>query len=89
MSMLKKAILSSLGRDVEFIKGYQYPGSVHYCTVPGEKFAEAAKVMKDAYALLAAEWATDETLFGRGYGIFACYRWGSEYLIVKTLGPCC
>ena len=84
MSMLKKAILSSLGRDVEFIKGYQYPGSVHYCTVPWEKFAEAAKVMKDAYALLAAEWATDETLFGRGYGIFACYRWGSEYLIVKT-----
>ena len=85
MSMLKKAILSSLARDVEFIKGYQYPGSVHYCTVPGEKFAEAAKVMKDSYALLAAEWATDETLLGRGYGIFACYRWGSEYLIVKTL----
>ena len=87
MSMLKNAMLSSLGRDVEFVEGYQHPGSVHYCAVPGEKFAEAAQVMKDAYALLAAEWATDETLFGRGYGIFACYRWGSEYLIVKTVAP--
>jgi hypothetical protein len=76
MSILKKAMLSSLGQDVQFIEDYQYPVSMHYCTMPGEKFAEAAKVMKKAYALLAAEWATDETLFGRGYGIFACYRWG-------------
>ncbi len=43
--------------------------------------------MKMAYALLAAEWATDETPFGRGFGIYACYRWGSEYLIVKTEAP--
>ena len=87
MSILKKAILSSLGQDVQFIEEYQYPASVHYCAVPVEKFAQAAKALKDEYALLAAEWATDETQFGRGYGIFACYRWGSEYLIVKIEVP--
>jgi Ni,Fe-hydrogenase III component G len=87
MSMLKKAIQSSLGDHVRFIEGYQFPGSVYYCEVPTEKFAEAAKAMKDEYVLLAAEWATDETLLGRGYGIFACYRWGSEYLIVKSGVP--
>ena len=87
MSMLKKAMLLSLGQDVQFAEGYQQPVSVHYCSVPREKFTEAAKAMKKAYALLAAEWATDETLFGRGFGIFACYRWGSEYLIVKTGVP--
>lgn len=87
MSMLKKAMLLSLDQEVQFAEGYQHPASVHYCTVPREKFTEAAMVMKKAYALLAAEWAADETLFGRGYGIFACYRWGSEYLIVKTGVP--
>jgi Ni,Fe-hydrogenase III large subunit/Ni,Fe-hydrogenase III component G len=87
MNMLKRAIVASLGDHARFIEGYQSPGSVYYCEVPTEKFAEAAKAMKDEYALLAAEWATDETLFGRGYGIFACYRWGSEYLIVKSGVP--
>jgi Ni,Fe-hydrogenase III large subunit/Ni,Fe-hydrogenase III component G len=87
MSMLKKVIQSSLGDHVRFIEGYQSPGSVYYCEVPSEKFAEAAKAMKDEYVLLAAEWATDETLLGKGYGIFACYRWGSEYLIVKSGVP--
>ena len=41
-------------------------------------------LLKKAYALLAAEWATDETPYVRGYGIYACYRYGSEYLIVKS-----
>jgi Ni,Fe-hydrogenase III large subunit/Ni,Fe-hydrogenase III component G len=87
MSILKDAITASLGQDVRFIEDYLYPSPVVYCLVPREKFVEAAKAMKKAYALLAAEWATDETPFGRGYGIFACYRWGSEYLIVKTEAP--
>jgi Ni,Fe-hydrogenase III large subunit/Ni,Fe-hydrogenase III component G len=55
--------------------------------VPRERFAEAAKALKKAYALLAAEWAADETPFGRGFGIFACYRRESEYLILKTSAP--
>lgn len=84
MSLLKDAIISALGEDVKFRENYQYPASVVFCTVPKAKFAEAAKTMKKAYALLAAEWATEETPW---FGIFACYRWGSEYLIVKTVTP--
>ena len=86
MNMLKDALVSALGQDLRF-DGGQYPASVLSCTVPGEKFLDAARAMKKAYALLAAEWATDETPFGRGFGIFACYRWGAEYLIVKTEVP--
>lgn len=82
MSLLKDAIIATLGEDARFREDYQYPASVAFCTVPKERFAEAAKAMKKAYAFLTAEWATEETPW---LGIFACYRWGSEYLIVKTL----
>ena len=82
MSLLKDAIIATLGEDAGFMEDYQYPASVAFCTVPKERFAEAAKAMKKAYAFLTAEWAAEETPW---LGIFACYRWGSEYLIVKTL----
>jgi len=84
--MLKEALISVFGSEARFDES-QHPASVTACIVPRDKFAEAAKVMKKSYALLAAEWATDETAFGRGHGIFACYRWGGEYLIVKTEVP--
>jgi Ni,Fe-hydrogenase III large subunit/Ni,Fe-hydrogenase III component G len=86
MSILKGAITSVFGEDVQLDSG-QHPSSVTACTLPRNRFAEAARVMKKAYALLAAEWATDETAFGRGFGVFACYRWGTEYLIVKAEVP--
>ena len=87
MSILKDAISAQLGGEVQFIEGYQHPARTVYCSVPREKFVDAAKAMKKAYALLVAEWAADETPLGRGYAIFACYRWGHEYLIVKTEAP--
>ena len=86
MSILKDAIIAAFGDEACF-DGSQHPASVVSCVVGRDRFAEAAKVMKKAYALLAAEWATDETAFGRGFCVFACYRWGSEYLIVKTELP--
>jgi len=86
VSTLRDVITSLLGTKARQDQG-QYPLSVPSYIVPREKFAEAAKAMKMAYALLVAEWASDETLFGRGFGIYACYRWGSEYLIVKTETP--
>lgn len=86
MSMLTDALTAALGTDVRFDK-IQYPSSVICCTVPVEKFGEAARALKKSYALLAAEWATDETPLGRGFGIFACYRWGKEYLIVRSDMP--
>lgn len=86
MSILQNALLSGLEADIRFTAN-QYPSTVISCVVPREKFVEAARLLKKAYALLAAEWATDETPFGRGFGIYACFRWGSEYLIVKTETP--
>lgn len=86
MSKLKEIIQSAFGPDAK-PDGSQLPSNVPAFILPRERFAEAAKALKKEYALLAAEWATDETAFGRGFGIFACYRRESEYLIVKTLVP--
>src|SRR3972149_3619829 len=62
----------------------QYPATVPLYQFPRERFTEAAKAMKTSGARLVAEWAADETPFGRGFGIYACYAKDSEYLIVKT-----
>jgi Ni,Fe-hydrogenase III large subunit/Ni,Fe-hydrogenase III component G len=86
VSTLRDVITSLLGTKAIQDQS-QYPPSVPSFVVPREKFADAAKAMKNGYALLAAEWATDETPFGRGFGIYACYRWGTEYLIVRTEVP--
>ena len=88
MSVLKTTVTGALGEDARFRPG-NYPESVPLCIVPRSRFVEAARVLKKAYALLAAEWATDESGFGiaRGFGVYACYRYGSEYLIVKTEVP--
>ena len=86
MNTLVKALSSVLGKDLQ-PDGRQYPSGVTCCTVPRERFAEAAETMKKAYALLAAEWSSDETPFGRGFSVFACYRWGMEYLIVRSELP--
>ncbi len=63
------------------------PSTVMCLTVPRARFAEVAKALKREYALLAAEWASDETRFGRGFGIYACYRREQEYLVIKTEVP--
>lgn len=81
MSILKDAITSALGAEVKFVDGYQNPSSVMFCEVSKEKFADAAKAMKKSYAFLAAEWAAEESGV---FGIYACYRWRDEYLIIKT-----
>jgi Ni,Fe-hydrogenase III large subunit/Ni,Fe-hydrogenase III component G len=86
MSKLKDTLLSTFGPDAKPTEG-QFPLSVTAIIIPRQRFAEAAKVLRKEYALLAAEWATDETVFGRGFGIYACYRKESEYFIVKTLVP--
>ncbi len=86
MSTLRDALFSAFG-DVLQTDPAQHPASVTTCIVPRDRFGEAAKVMKKAYALLAAEWAVDETVFGDGYAVCACYRWGREYLIVKAGVP--
>jgi Ni,Fe-hydrogenase III large subunit/Ni,Fe-hydrogenase III component G len=86
MSRLKEIILAKFGQEAKPLEGLR-PSTVAFLEVPRNRFAEAAKALKKEYALLAAEWAADETPFGRGFGIYACFRRESEYLIVKTLAP--
>jgi Ni,Fe-hydrogenase III large subunit/Ni,Fe-hydrogenase III component G len=86
MGNLKETIRTTFDADAKEDEG-QHPSAVASLIVPRDRFAEAAKALKKEYALLAAEWATDETPFGRGFGIYACYRHESEYLIVKTFVP--
>jgi len=65
----------------------QYPSDIHAHLVDREAFRDVAKAMKANGARLVAQWATDETLFARGFGIYACYGEGREYLIIKAYMP--
>jgi Ni,Fe-hydrogenase III large subunit/Ni,Fe-hydrogenase III component G len=86
MIRLKNLIINLFGSEVREDDTLA-PSTVMSVVLPRHRFTEAAKALKREYALLAAEWAADETLFGRGYGIYACYRREQEYLIVKTEAP--
>lgn len=83
MSVLKDTITSALGNAAVQEVGTAHP-TFH---VPREQFIKAARAMKTADARLVVEWATDETPFGRGFGIFACFAKGAEYLTLKTEAP--
>jgi Ni,Fe-hydrogenase III large subunit/Ni,Fe-hydrogenase III component G len=61
-----------------------FPDQIPMFCVPREKFNEAARSMRYVDARLVAEWASDETLLGRGFGIYACYNLGMDFLIVKS-----
>ncbi|CAG1065908.1 hydrogenase, group IVf [uncultured bacterium] len=55
--------------------------------VQTELFGHAARVMKDQGLRLVAEWAADETLFGRGFAVFAAYAIDGSYLVIKAELP--
>ncbi|MGE5808242.1 MAG: hypothetical protein ACM32I_03860, partial [Nitrospirota bacterium] len=86
MIRLKNFIMDLFGSDAREDDTLA-PSSVMCVVVPRSRFAEAAKALKKEYALLSAEWASDETPYGRGFGIYACYRREQEYLVVKTEAP--
>src|SRR3990170_7042290 len=50
-------------------------------------FVHGARVLKEEGFRLVAEWASDETPFGRGFAVFAAYASGGDYLIIKTEIP--
>ena len=83
MSRLLRLLKAALGDKVRG-DARQFPASVVACILPRERFADAGGEMKKAHALLVAEWTTDETVFGRGYGVYACYRWAKDCVIVKS-----
>jgi Ni,Fe-hydrogenase III large subunit/Ni,Fe-hydrogenase III component G len=86
MSRLFRLLKAALGDKVRTDQR-QFPTTVVACVLPRERFADAGREMKKAHALLVAEWVTDETAFGRGYGVFACYRWAKDCVIVKSGVP--
>ncbi len=86
MIRLKNLVMNALGDDAKEDDSLA-PSSVMSLVVPRKRFAEAARLLKREYALLAGEWAADETLLGRGFAVYACYRREREYLVVKTEAP--
>ena len=86
MNTLKEAIQSTFGSNAKQDMSLS-PASIASIMVPKMLFAEAASELKKEGAFLAAEWATDETPFSRGFGIYACYRREGEYLLIKTFSP--
>ena len=86
MIRLKNLVMAVLGDDAKEDDSIA-PSSVMSLIVPRKRFAEAARALKKEYALLAGEWAADETLIGRGFAVYACYRREQEYLVVKTEVP--
>jgi Ni,Fe-hydrogenase III large subunit/Ni,Fe-hydrogenase III component G len=83
VSRLLRLLKSGFGDELRVDKR-QLPVSIAACTLPRGRFAEAAGVIKQAHGHLVAEWATDETPFGRGFGVYACYRWAKDCVIVKS-----
>ena len=86
MIRLKNIVMNELGSDGREDDNLA-PSSVMSLIVPRKRFADAARALKKEYALLAAEWAADETELGRGFGVFACFRREQEYLVLKTEVP--
>jgi len=62
----------------------QRPAAVPAVTVPPSRFADAAASMRRAHARLVAEWAVDESPFGRGFAVLACYSWAREWVVVRS-----
>lgn len=86
MSTLHERIAAQLGAAA--VPGdCHYPAAIPLFLVPRDQFNEAARTMKYAEARLVAEWASDETHFGRGFGIHALYNRDNEFLVVKCETP--
>lgn len=83
MSRLRERITTQLGAAAELTDSLR-PTDIPLFRVPREQFNEAARTMKYAAARLVAEWATDETLFGRGFAVYACFNRGTDFLMVTS-----
>lgn len=86
MSTLRERLSAQLGPAASPGAGL-FPTDVALVRVPRDQFNEAARTMRYAEARLVAEWAAEETPLGRGFGVYACYQKGSEFLVVKSDVP--
>ena len=87
MNSLAERLMVQLGKTVSPVEDVVYPTSIPFFLVPRDQFGEAARTMKYAEARLVAEWAADETLLGRGFGIYALYSKGIDFLLVAADAP--
>lgn len=76
--------MEQLGKVVVPLEDALHPVAVPFFRVPRDQFDEAARTMKYADARLVAEWAADETLLGRGFGVYALYHKGTDFLLVTA-----
>jgi Ni,Fe-hydrogenase III large subunit/Ni,Fe-hydrogenase III component G len=83
MNELSEKIVSQFGATACPGAGL-YPSDIPLFCVDGDLFNEAARSMRYMEARLVAEWAADETPFGRGFAVFALYNLNSDYLVVKS-----
>jgi Ni,Fe-hydrogenase III large subunit/Ni,Fe-hydrogenase III component G len=83
VSRLLDVLTAAIGAEAR-ADARQRPGPVVACTLPRGRFADAAAVLKAAHAMLVAEWATDESAFGGGFAVFACYRWARDCVVVRA-----
>ncbi|MDD2335704.1 MAG: NADH-quinone oxidoreductase subunit C [Geobacteraceae bacterium] len=86
MNSLHERLVTQLGNDAVLVEGLR-SSDIPLILVPREQFFEAARTMNYQEARLVAEWASDETRLGSGYGIYACYSKGLEFLLVKCEIP--
>ena len=91
MNELSERLAEQLGDNAVLIEGLR-PLDVPLMLVPRDLFNEAARTMNYQEARLVAEWASDETGLGSGYGIYACYSKGTEFfwsnvLCLRTIRP--
>ena len=86
MNVLREKMIEQFG-EVACSGAGLYPADLPMYCVPRAEFNEAARSMNYLGARLVAEWASDETPMGRGFGIYACYNLGSDFLIVKCELP--
>lgn len=86
MNALCERLSAQLGENAVLLDDLR-PADVPLLLVPREQFNEAARTMKYQEARLVAEWASDETMLAGGYGIYACFSKGADFLVVKCVAP--
>ncbi|HEX2769804.1 MAG TPA: NADH-quinone oxidoreductase subunit C, partial [Geobacteraceae bacterium] len=86
MNVLREKMIEQFG-EVACSGAGLYPADLPMYCVPRAEFNEAARSMNYLNARLVAEWASDETPMVRGFGIYALYNLGIDFLIVKCEVP--
>ncbi len=81
MSNILAMLVSALGAQNAAQEPYSGAPALR---VPAALFVRAAELLKSADSRLCAEWAADDTAFGRSFSVWAAYNRGAEYIVVTS-----